>query len=74
MLSKSGSDPESDRLVQAITRTEGIVAIILFGNRARGDCDVHSDYDLLVVFKDDETMWRNRRELYQNVGKLGLFT
>ncbi len=63
-----------DRLVQAITKIEGVVSIILFGSRARGDYDEYSDYDMLVVFQDDETMWRNRRELYQNIGKLGLFT
>jgi len=74
MKLKSEVNSELDRLVQAITRTEGIVAIILFGSRARGDYDKHSDYDLLVVFRDDEVMWQNRRELYRNIGKLGLFT
>ena len=74
MKSKSEVDSELDRLVQAVTKTEGIVAIILFGSRARGDYDEHSDYDLLVVFRDDEIMWQNRRELYRNIGKLGLFT
>lgn len=71
---KSELNSELGRLVQAITKTEGTVAIILFGSRARGDYDEHSDYDLLVVFQDDETMWRNRRELYRNIGNLGLFT
>jgi len=70
------SEPKSDlhRLVQAITAVEGIVAVILFGSRARGDFDEHSDYDLLVIFENDETMWKNRKKLYQEVGKLGLFT
>jgi len=63
-----------DKLVQAITSVEGVVAVILFGSRARGDYDKYSDYDILVVFRDDEVMWKNRRRLYQNVGKLGLFT
>jgi len=63
-----------DKLVQAIAKIEGVVAVLLFGSRARGDYDEHSDYDMLVIFQDDETMWRNRRELYQNIGKLGLFT
>jgi len=74
MKSKSEQNSELNRLVQAITKTEGIVAIILFGSRARGDYDEHSDYDLLVVFKDDEVMWQKRGELYRNIGKLGLFT
>ena len=60
--------------MQAVTSVEGVVAVILFGSRARGDYDEHSDYDVLVVFQEDEVMWRNRRRLYENVGKLGLFT
>jgi len=63
-----------DRLIKAITSVEGVVAVILFGSRARGDYDEYSDYDILVVFQSDEVMWRNRRKLYENVGKLGLFT
>lgn len=63
-----------DRLVKAIVGVGGVVAVILFGSRARGDYDDYSDYDLLVVFEDDEVMWRNRRKLFENVGRLGLFT
>ena len=60
-------------LVKAIAYVE-VVAVILFGSRARGDYDEHSDYDLLVIFDDEESMWRNRGKLFENVGKLGLFT
>lgn len=63
-----------DNLVNAITKADGVVAIILFGSRARGDYDEGSDYDLLVIFKDDEAMWGGREKLYREVGKLGLFT
>ncbi|MGC9345682.1 MAG: nucleotidyltransferase domain-containing protein [Candidatus Bathyarchaeales archaeon] len=62
------------RLVEAITQVNGIVTIILFGSRAKGNYDEYSDYDLLVVFENDEIMWKNRRKMYENVGKLGLFT
>lgn len=74
MKLKSEQRYDLDKLVQAITSVEGVVAIILFGSRARGDYDEHSDYDLLVVFENDELMWKNRRQLYQNIGILGLFT
>lgn len=63
-----------DSLVQAIASVDGVVAIILFGSRARGDYDEYSDYDLLVVFRDGGVMWKNRRKMYENVGRLGLFT
>ena len=62
------------RIVDAISSVEGVLAMIFFGSRARGDYDEHSDYDFLVIFRDDKTMWRNRRELYKRVGGLGLFT
>jgi len=61
-------------LVKAIANVEGVVAVILFGSRARGDYDEYSDYDLLVIFEDEEVMWRNRRKLFENVGRLRLFT
>jgi len=71
---RGGVESDLDRLVQSVASVEGVVAIILFGSRARGDYDQYSDYDLLVVFSDDEVMWKNRRRLYENVGRLGLFT
>jgi len=74
MLSRGEVESDLDRLVQSVASVDGVVAVILFGSRARGDYDQHSDYDLLVVFGDDEVMWRNRRRLYENVGELGLFT
>ena len=74
MKSKNELKSDLDRLTKAITSVEGVVAVILFGSRARGDYDEYSDYDVLVVFQSDEVMWRNRRKLYENVGKLGLFT
>lgn len=74
MKLKSELESNLSRLVEAIACVEGVVAIILFGSRARGDYDEHSDYDLLVIFRDEDAMWKNRRTLFENVGKLGLFT
>lgn len=74
MQLRSEVKSDLDNLVKAIADVEGVVAIILFGSRARGDYDEYSDYDLLVIFEDEEVMWRNRRRLFENVGKLGLFT
>jgi predicted nucleotidyltransferase len=62
-----------DKIVEAISKVEGVLAIILFGSRARGNYDECSDYDVLVIFRDDETMWKNRRKIYENVGRLKLF-
>jgi predicted nucleotidyltransferase len=61
-----------DRLVGATAAVKGVVAVILFGSRAKGDYDEYSDYDLLVIFESDEVMWKNRRKLYEKYRKAEL--
>ncbi|MEM0054466.1 MAG: nucleotidyltransferase domain-containing protein [Nitrososphaeria archaeon] len=59
-------------LVEAISSIKEVLAIILFGSIARGDYDEYSDYDILVIFKDKESMWKNWDELFKRVGRLNL--
>lgn len=59
-----------ERVVNVISRFQGVVAIFLFGSFARGDYDEYSDYDLLVLFEDKSSMWRSWDELFQAVGNL----
>ncbi|MCX8188228.1 MAG: nucleotidyltransferase domain-containing protein [Nitrososphaeria archaeon] len=59
-------------LVETISSIKEVLAVILFGSIARGDFDEYSDYDILVIFKDRESMWRNWDELFRRVGKLNL--
>ncbi len=59
-------------LVEAISSIKEVLAIILFGSIAKGDYDEFSDYDILVIFKDKESMWRNWDELFRRVGRLNL--
>jgi predicted nucleotidyltransferase len=68
--------PESDlsELARVVYRVEGVIAAILFGSRARGDYDEHSDLDVLVVFESDEARRKNWDKLYEEVSKTGLFT
>jgi len=58
------------KVVDVISRIQGVVGIFLFGSLARGDYDEYSDYDLLVVFEEKASMWRNWDELFQAVGSL----
>jgi predicted nucleotidyltransferase len=58
--------------VEAISSIDEVIAAILFGSVARGDYDEYSDYDLLVVFKDKESMWKRWDELFGKVGELKL--
>jgi predicted nucleotidyltransferase len=60
------------RLVDAITKVDGVLGIILFGSTARGDKDEYSDYDLLVLFRDENSLWSQWNTLYEQVGELKL--
>ena len=60
------------RLVDAITKVDGVLGIILFGSAARGDQDEYSDYDLLVLFRDEKSLWSQWNTLYEQVGELRL--
>lgn len=57
-------------VVDVISRTRGVVGILLFGSLARGNSDEYSDYDLLVLFEDKASMWRSWDELFRAVGNL----
>jgi len=58
------------KIVDAASKTEGVIGVFLFGSLARGDYDEFSDYDLLVVFADKGVMWRNWDALFEAVGGL----
>jgi len=58
------------KVVKIISKFESIIGILLFGSFARGDYDEYSDYDLLVIFEDKDSMWRCWDELFQSIGSL----
>lgn len=60
------------RIVDLISKFDGVVCIILFGSYARGDYDEYSDYDLLVIFEDKSSMWRSWSPLFRAVSNLGM--
>jgi predicted nucleotidyltransferase len=74
MRSGRGQGSDLEKLTDAVSGIEGVLGVVLFGSRARGDYDASSDYDLLVIFEDERSMWRNRPKLFAAVSKLGLFT
>jgi len=59
-------------IVNAVSKIQGVIGILLFGSLARGDYDEYSDYDLLVLFEDKASMWQSWDELFQAVGLLRL--
>ncbi|MBS7648028.1 MAG: nucleotidyltransferase domain-containing protein [Candidatus Bathyarchaeia archaeon] len=59
-----------NRVVDLISRFEGVLGILLFGSMARGDYDEYSDHDLLIVFKDKSSMWKSWDNLFEVVSSL----
>jgi len=74
VLSKTEQESNLKRLTESIAQTSHVILAVLFGSRARGDYDEYSDYDILVVFDTDESLWQNRRKLFEQTSKSGLFT
>ena len=49
----SSLDPRLQSALEGIVALVDPEAVLLFGSRARGDCDDASDWDLFVVLPDD---------------------
>jgi len=55
MLSKATQEPSTLRLIDVAQEQPNITALWLYGSRARGDHNEHSDYDLAVRFATRES-------------------
>ena len=64
VLAAGHTDPQLDILVSAIVERIQPELILLFGSRARGDHHEHSDYDIMLVVRDDaDVEWANKAVL-----------
>jgi predicted nucleotidyltransferase len=52
-----------ERLKQILTRDFGLVKLVLYGSKARGDSHPESDIDVLLVLRD-EFDWRTKHAIY----------
>ncbi|MBN2464093.1 nucleotidyltransferase domain-containing protein [candidate division WOR-3 bacterium] len=52
-----------NRLKEVLTRDFGLVKLVLYGSKARGDSHRESDIDVLVVLQD-EFDWRTKHAIY----------
>jgi predicted nucleotidyltransferase len=59
-----------NKIVDELSKIQGVIGVFLFGSIARGDYDAYSDYDLLVIFEDKAQMWQNWDTLFQSIGNL----
>ena len=62
-----------EALTSDLSRVDGVVAVFLFGSYARGDATKGSDVDVLVLFKDDRSLWKGRKELYKKTAESDVF-
>jgi len=60
-----------DRLKEALRRDFGLVKLVLYGSKARGDANKDSDIDVLAVLKR-EVDWRTKRAIYDVCLDVGL--
>jgi predicted nucleotidyltransferase len=58
-------------LKKALTRDFGLVKLVLYGSKARGDADAKSDIDLIVVLARHPD-WQTKREVYYRCYQIGL--
>ena len=56
------TDPYLDKLVRLLQRYEPD-QIILFGSRARGEADMYSDYDVIVIKRTDRPFLERLRDM-----------
>jgi predicted nucleotidyltransferase len=61
-----------DKLVESVSSIPGVVAIILFGSVARGEADEYSDIDVLVLFKNRDSLWRGWDSVFRETGRMNL--
>lgn len=72
VLAVARADPQLDALVAAIEERIQPELVLLFGSRARGDAHADSDYDLMLVVRDDEDAEGSRKTANEIASRLKL--
>jgi len=72
MSLKEKQEYDLSKIAEVLSSINEVIAVILFGSVARGDYDEYSDYDILVIFKDKESMWKRWDDVFEKIGALKL--
>jgi len=62
-----------EHVADKLESVEGVIGVVLFGSYSRGDYDEGSDIDLLVIFRDKNTLEKGLKDVYQTTSKSDLF-
>ena len=75
VLREAGSRGDEELLTEVVARLRSrfrVVAVILFGSRARGDWGLWSDYDLLIIGEFSKGFTERIREVLELVSDIPL--
>jgi HEPN domain-containing protein/predicted nucleotidyltransferase len=68
----AAAEPQIESIVDAIRERLAPELILLFGSRARGDVHADSDYDVMLVLRDDADVERDRRAAWEALRAKGI--
>jgi uncharacterized protein len=60
-----------DKAVNVLTKLYPIKSIIMFGSKARGESDLHSDIDLLIIC-EQKLSWQEEKAIIEILFDIGI--
>jgi predicted nucleotidyltransferase len=63
------SDAQLQEMAKVMAQASGAQKVILFGSRARGKAQAHSDLDFLLVIADEDWQWNG--DLFEKLKPAG---
>jgi predicted nucleotidyltransferase len=73
-IDSASFEAEIGQLAVSLYRIDGVLNVFLFGSHARGEAVKGSDVDIMVLFKDEKSLWRGRKEVFKAAAVTSLLT
>ncbi|MCX6234477.1 MAG: nucleotidyltransferase domain-containing protein [Bacteroidetes bacterium] len=64
----------SDKIKEVVQRIDPESDIIIFGSKARGDSNMHSDWDVLILLQTNEVPFSLEKEIIDSLYEIELET